>query len=283
MKEDDVVCFALTELSGGSSPFDMSVQIDRSSNTVSGVKWHITNAPVCDHILLFGKDTDTNQLAIAMVRPDQPGVEVEQLDCEGMHNSPVGKIYFEGAHAEEVIISSSKVKRAVKQAFQAERLGIGFVSTGIVEYHLDKLIHYLRNRKVGGAKIIKHQYLQKRLTDIKIQSETLKALISCTMQSLMRGEDISALASKIKVLAIRQVIEFAEHGMKCYGSYGVQKEIGLMRLMSDSLCASIAGGTEEVHRNVIFAKMLRGNVNHKQSKHLDKKINAAIQVMKASL
>ena len=218
-----------------------------------------------------------------MVRQDQPGVSVEQLDCEGMHNSPVGKIYFDDAKAEEIVVSSSQVKKAVKQAFQAERLGIGFVSTGIVEYHLEKLIHYLRNRKVGGAKIIKHQYLQKRLTDIKIQSETLKALINCTMQALTRKEDISALASKIKVLAIRQVIEFAEQAIKCYGSYGVQQEVGLMRLMSDSLCASIAGGTEEIHRNVIFSKMVRANVNYQQSKQLDKKIIERIQVLKEAV
>jgi len=272
IKDEEVVCFALTELAGGSSPFDMSVTMDTESNTVSGIKWHITNAPVCDHLLVFGKDSKTNQLAMAMVKRRQPGVKVEQLACEGMKNSPVGKIYLKGAQAGEIIVSTSKVKKAVKHAFQAERLGIGFVTSGVVEYHLEKLLHYLRSRKVGGNKIIRHQYLQKRLTDIKIQAETLKALIHCTIKSLVQGNDVSALASKIKILGIKQVVDFAEQGMKCFGSYGVQRSTGLMRLMSDSICASIAGGTEEIHRNVIFSKMLRENVNHKQHKELDKKI-----------
>ena len=257
---NDVTCFALTESTGGSTPFDMSVKIDSSTNLVSGTKWHITNAPVCDHFLVFGKDSNSNQLAMAMVPRNQDGIIVNALPCQGMKNSPVGEISFDNAKAAKVVVSTSEVKKAIKYAFQAERLAIGFVATGIIEHHLEKLISYMRERKVGGVRIIKHQYLQKRLTDTQIELECLKSLVNCTIRSFLEGNEISAQASKIKIVAIRQVIEFANQAMKCYGSYGVQKETGLMQVLNDSMCASIAGGTEELHRNVIFSHMLRNNV-----------------------
>lgn len=257
---NDVTCFALTESSSGSTPFDMSVEINSSNNLVSGSKWHITNAPVCDHFLVFGKDSTSGQLAMAMVPRNQEGITVNALPCQGMRNSPVGEIFFDNAKATKIVVSTSKVKKAIKFAFQSERLAIGFVASGIIEHHLESLISYMRERKVGGVRIIKHQYLQKRLTDIQIELECLKSLVNCTIRSFSQGNEISAQASKIKIVAIRQVIEFANQAMKCYGSYGVQKETGLMQVLNDSMCASIAGGTEEVHRHVIFSSMLRNNV-----------------------
>ena len=265
MEHGSITCFALTERSGGSTPLHMSVSMDSHLNLVNGEKWHITNAPVCDHFLVFGKDKNSDQLAMAIVPADQEGIEIETLYPEGLKNSPVGRIVFKNAYASHIIVSTSKVQNAIKDAFQAERLAIGFVSTGIIEHHLHKLVSYLRKRTVGGTRIIKHQYLQKRLTDIKISLETLKSLINCTIRSIQRGDDISAQASKIKILGIDLVKNFAEQAMKCYGSYGVQKELGLMQILNDSMCASIAGGTEEIHRNVIFSYLLRESIQEKKS------------------
>ena len=65
------------------------------------------------------------------------------------------------------------------------------------------------------------------------------------------------LTTKIQLLGIGLVGKFCEQAMKCYGNFGVQKETGLMQVLNDSICGSIAGGTEEIHCNVIFANMLK--------------------------
>lgn len=57
--------------------------------------------------------------------------------------------------------------------------------------------------------------------------------------------------------------------MKCYGNFGVQKETGLMQVLNDSICGSIAGGTEEIHRNVIFANMLREQIKKEKPEARD--------------
>ena len=257
---NELTCFALTERAGGSTPFNMAVEIDPRTFAVNGTKWHITNAPNCDHFLVFGVDPKTKELAMAMIPAKQKGIQVNALRPEGMRNSLIGEIKFNNSIANKVVVSTPKVKRAIMHAFEAERLSIGYVSLGVVEHHFPKLIAHLRRRIVGKTRIIKHQYLQKRITDIKIQLDCLKALVDYTSRKLLEGEDISVHASEIKFMGINLVADFSENAIKCYGSYGVQQELGLMRLMADSVCGSIAGGTEEVHRNLIFSKLLREQV-----------------------
>jgi len=255
----DVLCFGLTELKGGSSPFDMDTTLKPQKNIVNGIKWHITNSPPCDHMLLFGREHKTNQLFLGMLDRNQSGIRIKQLEAEAMKNSPVGTIHLLNAKIEtnNFLVSSKDVKIAMGNAFILERLGVGFAAIGTVEHHLEELLNYVKKRKVANSRIIKYQYIQKRLTDIKINLDALKSLVRITIDKFLEGQDISSLASQVKLKAIQNVKEFCLNAISCYGSYGVQKEAGLIRVLNDSMGGSIAGGTEEIHRNMIFAKMLR--------------------------
>ena len=254
---NDITCFALTEKQGGSSPFDMTTTLRAKKNQINGVKWHITNAPACDNILTFGKDKKTNKFFLGILPSDQKGIRITQLEAEGMKNSPVGTIHMLNAQCEDFVVSSKAVKLAIGNAFILERLGVGFAAVGTIEHHLEDLIAYIKNRKVSDQRIYKHQYIQKRITDIKINLDTLKALLRLTVQFYIERRDITSLASQVKLKAVENVREFCKNAIFCYGSYGIQKEVGLMRVLNDSMGGSIAGGTEEIHRNMIFAKMIR--------------------------
>lgn len=255
----DVLCFGLTELKGGSSPFDMDTTLKPEKNVVNGIKWHITNSPPCDHMLLFGKEHKTNHLFLGILNRNQSGIRIKQLEAEAMKNSPVGIIHLLNAKIENdnFFVSNKDVKVAMGNAFILERLGVGFAAIGTVEHHLEHLLNYVKQRKVANSRIIKYQYIQKRLTDIKINLDALKSLLRITIDKFLHDEDISSLASQVKLKAIQNVKEFCLNAISCYGSYGVQKEAGLIRVLNDSMGGSIAGGTEEIHRNMIFAKMLR--------------------------
>lgn len=256
---NEVLCFGLTETKGGSAPFDMGTTLKPNKNVINGIKWHITNSPPCNHMLIFGKEKKSQQHFLAMIPRNQKGVRIKKLNAEGMKNSPVGIIHLLNTPVkkENFIVSSKDVKIAMGNAFILERLGVGFAAIGTVEHHLEILLKYVRQRKVANQRIIKHQYIQKRLTDIKINLDALKSLVQITISEYLSGCDISSLASQVKLKAIQNVREFCQNAISCYGSYGIQREVGLIRVLNDSMGGSIAGGTEEIHRNMIFSKMLR--------------------------
>jgi len=257
MENSDVMCFALTEMHGGSAPFNFETLLTARKNKVNGVKWHITNAPPSNHILVFGKEKKSKKLFMGFLPSGQKDIRIKQLQAEAMKNSPVGIIKMWNASIEDYIISTKDTKEAISNAFILERLGVGFAAIGTVEHHLEILVNYIRGRQVNKQRIIKFQYIQKRLTDIKMNLDGLKALLKVCLEYYKQGRDISSLASQVKLKAIDNVRSFCQNAISCYGSYGIQKNVGLMRVLSDSMGGSIAGGTEEIHRNMIFGKMIR--------------------------
>lgn len=257
ISKSDVMCFALTEPHGGSAPFDFKTQLIEKKQTINSIKWHITNAPCSDHILIFGKTKKSKKLFMGITSSSHKDVRIRKLNAEAMKNSPVGTIKLWNAKIENCVVSTKETKEAISNAFLLERLGVGFAAIGTVEHHLEHLVKYVRNRQVSNKRIIKYQYIQKRLTDIKINLDALKSLVKVSLEYYKQGKDISSLASQVKLKAIDNVRSFCLNAISCYGSYGIQRNVGLMRVLNDSMGGSIAGGTEEIHRNMIFGKMIR--------------------------
>ena len=108
-----------------------------------------------------------------------------------------------------------------------------------------------------GAPLATHQHLQRRVVDLRVRTDLTTALARDALARATGGERYKAAASELKMHALREMMEASLECAQVMGSYGAQREIGLARAALDGLCATIAGGTEEAHRTVIFKEMVR--------------------------
>src|SRR5262249_5327347 len=89
---------------------------------------------------------------------------------------------------------------------------------GLLENVLAQCVDYCLNRIPFGAQIIKNQYVQKRLTDLKIAIETSKALGHAAIGKIDRDDPEAILAgSLVKLVSSEALVNSAQHFMVLHG------------------------------------------------------------------
>jgi isovaleryl-CoA dehydrogenase len=155
------------------------------------------------------------------------------------------------------ILARGSGRRALTDAMLGERLLGPFATLGVLRHMTESALEFVLGREVMGAPLATHQHLQRRVVDLRMRTDLTAALARDAFARAVAGERYKALASELKLHAARQLMEASLECAQVMGSYGAQREAGLARAALDGLCATIAGGTEEAHRTVIFREMVR--------------------------
>jgi isovaleryl-CoA dehydrogenase len=263
MSAQTIVAFAVTERSGGTDAYHPSTTItpDGGEWLLNGAKWHISNTPDAQVALVWVRREDTGGLAAVLVDLTWDGVTCsEPLKPAGARTSPVASMTFRDVHvpAEHLVVTEHG-RSGLSEALIGERIIAGFVGTGVLDSVIDETMAFGRARRVFGRKVNRFQYVQGRITDMKIDVEQLRALCASTMGRFVAGEDVTQHASIIKLTAQQAGIRAATNAMLVGGSYGLQDEAQLSSALLDSVTGAVGGGTEEAHRLVIFNEMVKSH------------------------
>jgi alkylation response protein AidB-like acyl-CoA dehydrogenase len=258
---EEILSFAITEPAGGTDAFRPQTVLREQDGQLllSGDKWHITSAPVAAMSIVWAADPAHNDIAGVLVEHDWPGVEASApLRPAGTHSAPVGSLSFHDVEVPPThVIGAGRGRAVLSAALMRERVLAGFAGAGIIELVLHQAMEFAVSRQVFGAPIATHQHVQRRLCDIKLRLDTVRALGDRAMAKVVAGERFALEASQLKMTAVRYTMEAVTDAMQVCGSYGVQEEAGLYPMLLDALCGTIAGGTEEAHRLVIMRELVR--------------------------
>lgn len=263
MSAEDVTAFAVTEKTGGTDAFHPSSTITRAGTDwmLNGSKWHISNTPHAQLALVWVRRDDTGDLAAVLIDLDWDGVtRSDPLKPAGARTSPVASMSFDDVRvpADHLVVAEHGRTR-LTEALIGERLVAGFVGTGVLDSIIDQVMTFAGTRTVFGQKASHFQYVQGRITDIKMDVELLRSICETTMRMFLDGDDVRLQASVIKITAQKAVMKAATNAMLVCGSYGLQDESQLSSTLLDAVTGAVGGGTEEAHRIIIFSEMIRGH------------------------
>jgi len=258
-----VAAFAVTERGGGTDAFHPASTITRAGNdwVLNGSKWHISNTPHAQIALVWVRREDTGGLAAVLIDLDWEGVtRSDPLKPAGARTSPVASMTFEDVRvpAQHLVVAEHG-KARLTEVLIGERLVAGFVGTGILDSIIEQVLTFGRTRRVFGQRATHFQYVQGRITDIKMDVEQLRAVCETTMRRFLDGDDVRLQASIIKLTAQNAGMKAATNAMLVCGSYGLQDEAQLYSALLDAVTGAIGGGTEEAHRLVIFNEMAKSH------------------------
>ena len=264
MAAETIAAFAVTEEErGGTDAYHPATTITSSGRDwlLNGSKWHISNTPQAQVALVWARREDTGRLAAAFIELDWRGVTIsEPLKPAGARTSPVASMTFENVRVpQEHLVVADHGRSRLTEVLIGERLIAGFVGVGILDAIIDEVLTFGNTREVFDRRVNRFQYVQGRLTDIKMDTEKLRALCEVSMEGFLAGDDIAQHASIVKIAAQNAAIQGAINAMLVCGSYGLQDEAQLYSVLLDGMAGAIGGGTEEAHRMVIFNEMVRAH------------------------
>lgn len=256
---------ALTEPQGGSDVSrctTIAVQ-DEHGWRLTGTKTHITNAPVADRALVLGRVPvlGRRDITLFLVNLRSPGVRrsvPEQL--HGLCTSPTGALYLDevALPPQAVLGTPGEGLTTLYDVISFDRALYGLVAAAYLEPRLDTVVEFCRSREAFGTPILDHQYVQGRITDIRVAIETARAVALAGIDALVAMDaQASLLCSVAKLVGSEGLVESAQNLMRLQGHLGYMRGQAT-RDLRDALGTLIAGGTSEMQRKNILNQMLTG-------------------------
>ncbi|MFL9874223.1 acyl-CoA dehydrogenase family protein [Paraburkholderia megapolitana] len=229
---------------------------------LNGTKFNIAHAPIMDFALvvcrLHGKEQCNIELAL--LDRKTAGLSIGQVDDKlGNRNLPTGEIHFHDVEVphERVLGKPGHGLSTLIDIISLGRLYYGLVAANLIRPYLVDAMNYAATRTSFKSQIDSHQYVQRRLVDLRIGMERSRWLAYGALSQLLTDHPEGLMMSSIaKLVGAEDLIANATNLMKLYGSLGYHNG-RVAELMKNALGFASVGGTEEMHRKNIFNQMKR--------------------------
>lgn len=230
---------------------------------LDGRKYNIAHAPVADFVLVVCKLSGKERSGISLVIVDYdntPGLRIGAKNSKfGNFDLPTGQLEFDNVALDygHLLGVPGEGLRNLINIVSLGRLYYGLIGAWLLAPMLDKALHYAQSRTTFDVPIADHQYIQKKLTDMRIGIENTKWVSYAALDQLLSGDRNAALMCSVsKITGADTIVDGALDLVKLYGSKGYHTG-EVTTFLRDALAFCSVGGTEEMHRRNIFSQMMR--------------------------
>ncbi|MBV6494219.1 MAG: Crotonobetainyl-CoA dehydrogenase [Turneriella sp.] len=268
---------AVTEPGAGSDVANIQTKAEykKGKYYISGSKTYITNAPVCDYILVLANVTVAPEEKDSIVRSGQTvfivdanlkgvsrGKPMEKL---GLKGSPTGELFFDAVEVtqDNILGRAGRGFQIIMSAFNRERLALAAYSVGVMAAAIQHARKYAKERKTFGKVIIKHQAVAFMLSDMITKYEAARQYLHETAWILdeAKGEthyehngekiELTARTASLKLMASTYAREVTNLAVQIFGGAGYIEDYPVARLFRDVKLAEIGGGTSEIMKSIV--------------------------------
>jgi alkylation response protein AidB-like acyl-CoA dehydrogenase len=177
----------------------------------------------------------------------------------GNRTSPTGPICFSGLPmgADQVLGTPGDGLRLTYATIALDRLLYGVVGAAYLESLLDDAMDFIHQRMAFGQPIADYQYVQRRITNIKLAIETTRWVSYAALGALLEDAPQAGLMSSTsKLVGSESLAAAALDVMQIFGHAGYEVSRH-SRNVQDTLGTLIAGGTSDIQRKNIFTQMVK--------------------------
>jgi len=196
------------------------------------------------------------------VRGETKGLRIGKREpAMGLRGIPETEIIFEDMvlPPESLLVSPRGLAKGfadLMNAYNAQRIGAATVALGIAEGAYELALAHAQQREQFGRPISEFQGLQWMLADMATQIAAAQALI---YKAATRGgsgfPDVTETA-QAKVFAAEMAIAVTNDALQLFGSAGYSRNQPLERMVRDARMFTIGGGTAQILRTLIAARLL---------------------------
>jgi citronellyl-CoA dehydrogenase len=223
---------------------------------VQGHKHYVTNAPAATHcttLVRTGEQNGPQDLSMVIVPMDDPGVRVTPHDLLGARVSGTCMVDFDEVHVAEshVVGVVGGGLGVLMSILRLERFWGALGLATVAELCLECALAFAAERQIGGRPLREHQVTVHRLAELASQVAMARALVRDTAEVARSGRLTLAHASQAKLMTARIAQQVADEALQMLGGAGYTSATAVGRLWADVRVARIAGGTDEVLKELI--------------------------------
>src|SRR5271166_684014 len=272
--------FSMTEPNtAGSDPTLLSTQAVRDGDewVINGHKWFTTNGSLADFLIVMAvtnPDVHPYQGSSMIIVPvDTTGVDIvrDVATMEDPH-TPYGRF---GNHAEIVyrdvrVPTGNLVGREGSGfALAQHRLGPGRIHhcmrwLGQSRRAFDMLCERAVSRYAHGSMLAEKQTIQNWVADSMAEMQAARLM---TLQAAWKMDQEGAAAARVEIAMIKYfgakvLYDVIDRAIQVHGSLGFSCDLPLESMYRAARAARIYDGPDEVHRQTVARRVLKGYVAH---------------------
>jgi acyl-CoA dehydrogenase len=265
---DEIWCQLFSEPAGGSDVANLRTKAEKNSDgtwTINGSKIWTTGAQFSDYGIILTR-TDPNVpkhkgLTMFYINMKQPGVDIRPIK-QASGGSGFNEIFFT-----DIKVQDNQRLGAVGQGWTValttlmhERLAVGGGQGGGLD--VPQLMQLARTLELEDGPAIKNAAVRDKIADWYVRSAGLRYTTFRTMTALSRGQQPGPEASIAKIVVASKLQDLSAFAMDLEGEAGVLQgsEAPMGGAFQGGWLSSpglrIAGGTDEILRNIIAERVL---------------------------
>ena len=256
---DMVTSIAVSEPGGGSDVGNITTTAERRGEdlVINGTKMWITSGMQSDWACLLANTEKEGgrywNKSLIVLPMDAKGISKSPINKMGMRDSDTAILTFDNVHVpvENIIGDPGMGFVYQMKQFQEERLAAAIGSLVPLTNVLSETIEYCGQRKAFGQPLLNNQYLSFRLAELFTELEMMRAATYRAVDLMEAGEDVTLLASMLKLKVGRLAREVSDSCLQFWGGMGFTEEVLVSRLYRDLRLWSIGGGADEVMLGII--------------------------------
>jgi len=248
-----VGCFGLTEPDYGSDPGGMVTRAKPVDGgfVLNGAKMWITNSPIADLAVVWGKLDD--EIRGFVVERDFDGFSTPKIEGKmSLRASITGQIVLQDVFVpEDNLLPNVKGLAGPFGCLNRARYGIAWGSMGAAEFCWHAAREYTLERKQFGRPLAANQLIQKKLADM--QTEISLGLQGCLRAGRLFDEGRLAVEviSLLKRNNCGKALDVARNARDMHGGNGIADEYHVIRHLMNLETVNTYEGTHDIHALIL--------------------------------
>ncbi len=242
--------FGLTEPNHGSDPGSMETYfVDKGDHyLLNGAKMWITNSPLCDIAVVWGKNEAGKIQGLIVERGFEGFTTPITHNKWSLRASKTGELVFNNVKVpKENLLPNVSGLKGPLSCLNSARYGI---SWGVIGAAIDcycTALQYAKERKQFGKPIASYQLQQKKLAEFL--TEITKSQLLCLQLGTLKNNHKATPAqiSMAKRNNVHMAIEIARESRQILGGMGIMGEFPMMRHAANLESVITYEGTHDIH------------------------------------
>jgi glutaryl-CoA dehydrogenase len=247
-------CFGLTEPSHGSDPGSMETRARKASGgyVLRGNKMWITNAPIADVMVVWGK-TEDGKIRGFILERGMAGLSTPKIEGKfSLRASATGEVVMDDVFVpEENLLPGVSGLRGPFSCLNNARYGIAWGALGAAEFCWHQARQYVLDRKQFGRPLAANQLIQKKLVDM--QTEITLGLHACLRLGRLKDEGRCPpeAISLLKRNNCGKALDVARLARDMHGGNGIHDEFHVIRHLVNLETVNTYEGTHDIHALIL--------------------------------
>lgn len=253
---------AITEPGCGSDVQAMTCRADSTADgfVLNGSKRYITNLPLADWLVVYAKLD--GKISAFLVSRNDPGCEfTREGELQACRGSMTGSVHLSDCRidADRLLGKIGAGGQMLQKALEYERAFVFAGIAGIMQWQLQEVIRYSRERKSGGVHLGKHQAISHRIADMKLRLDTIDLWLKECAQLADNGKRLTLASAQTKLYAAEAFLQSSLDAVQILGASGLETGQIMATLVQDAMAGRLFSGSSEVQKNLIAGLLGTGD------------------------